>query len=441
MQGGGLQGGCGGGGGISKIETGNTLWVDPIFGDNAAALPDRQDKPYLTISAAIAAASSGDIVMLRPGDYAETITMGTDISVKGVSREVCTIIPASGTTTVVEMAANCSLEEVTITANVGAASNRIAISFVGTSSATSYARNVRVTGGGGGNVTGVSVTGSGASPANWVTLDHVDIISSLVAYGLSSATTGNFLARDCIFDGVLGVGVSSTGVPTLQDTRVTGSYAGIIIAAGATLRVNQGTRWNSLANSGTIERDGEFLQEGTPNEIKMVSGRWYDNSQSIAVDATSTDPRTSGTLYAVPIKIPFTADFDRIAVESTQAITGDVRLGIYNHSETTGAPSSRVLDAGAVTNPASGAIEITIAQRLSPGNYWLVAVHDHGSNRTFRCFNNGEALGILGYATSTTTAKTFQYVSAGAGAGALPGTFPAGSFDTDEPLRILLRVA
>jgi len=275
------------GGSISQIDTGNTLWVDAVFGNNGTALPDRQDKPYLTISAAIAAASSNDIVMLRPGDYAETIVMATGVSVKGVSREVCNIIPAMSNDTVVEMAANCSLEEVTITANTDVGQSRIAISFAGTSSATSYAWNVRITGGGLGNVTGVSVTGSGASPANWVTLDHVDIISSLAAYGLNSNTTGNFLARDCIFDGVLGVGVSSTGAPTLQDTRVTGAYAGIVIAAGATLRVNQGTRWNSLANSGTIERDGEFLDTSIYDNDGTLSGARTVNMNSLSLGFTN----------------------------------------------------------------------------------------------------------------------------------------------------------
>tara|TARA_Y100001963_G_scaffold114977_2_gene159535 strand:+ start:16324 stop:17649 length:1326 start_codon:yes stop_codon:yes gene_type:complete len=430
------------GGSISQIDTGNTLWVDAVFGNDGTALPDRQDKPYLTIAAAIAAASSGDIVMLRPGDYAETIVMATGVSVKGVSREVCTIIPAMSNDTVVEMAANCSLEEVTITANTDGGQARIAIFFAGTSSATSYARNVRITGGGLGNVTGVGIAGSGASPANWVTLDHVDIIPFLGAYGLSSTTTGNFLARDCIFDGVLGVNVGSTGTATLQDCRISGGFASLVIDPTATCKVNQGTRWAGNVNfAGTLIKDGEFLQEGFPSDIKMVTGRWYDNSQSIAVDATSVDPRVSGDIYAVPFKVSYVTEFDRIAVESTQPITGVVRLGIFNHSDATGGPGTRILDAGTVTNPAAGAIEITIAQKLQPGNYWLAAVHDHGANRTFRCFNNGEALGILGYATSTTTDKTFQYIATGVGSGAFPASFPAGAFDTDEPLRILLRVA
>lgn len=56
---------------IASIPTGNTLWVDATNGNDGTALPDRQDLPYLTVAAALAAVSSGDTVILRPGLYAE----------------------------------------------------------------------------------------------------------------------------------------------------------------------------------------------------------------------------------------------------------------------------------------------------------------------------------------------------------------------------------
>ena len=91
MQGCGLQGGCGGGsgsggggGGITQITTGNTLWVDAVFGNNGTALPDRQDLPYLTVGAALTAATAGDVVMIRPGQYAEEgLTLPSGVSLEG----------------------------------------------------------------------------------------------------------------------------------------------------------------------------------------------------------------------------------------------------------------------------------------------------------------------------------------------------------------------
>lgn len=51
------------------IPTGNTLWVDAVNGNPATATPGRQDLPYLTLTAARDAATSGDLINVRPSDY------------------------------------------------------------------------------------------------------------------------------------------------------------------------------------------------------------------------------------------------------------------------------------------------------------------------------------------------------------------------------------
>lgn len=77
-------GGGGGGPGITQIDTGNTLWVDAVFGDDGTAQPDRQDLPYLTVGAALTAATAGDVVMIRPGQYAEQgLTLSSGVSIEG----------------------------------------------------------------------------------------------------------------------------------------------------------------------------------------------------------------------------------------------------------------------------------------------------------------------------------------------------------------------
>ena len=42
-------------------------------GNNGTALPDRLDKPYLTIPAAITAATAGDTIVVRPGTYLRSV--------------------------------------------------------------------------------------------------------------------------------------------------------------------------------------------------------------------------------------------------------------------------------------------------------------------------------------------------------------------------------
>ena len=72
------------GGGLTTIPTGNTLWVDAVFGNDGTAVSDRQDLPWLTIGAALTAAVSGDIVRVRSGTYTESgLTVPTGVACVG----------------------------------------------------------------------------------------------------------------------------------------------------------------------------------------------------------------------------------------------------------------------------------------------------------------------------------------------------------------------
>lgn len=54
---------------ITSIPVGNTLYVDAVYGNDGTALPNRFDKPYQTIAAAVAAAVSGDMINIHAGTY------------------------------------------------------------------------------------------------------------------------------------------------------------------------------------------------------------------------------------------------------------------------------------------------------------------------------------------------------------------------------------
>lgn len=62
-------------GAISQIDTGDTLWVDAVFGDDATAQRQRQDLPFLTTEAARDAATTGDTIYVRPGSYTVTSSL------------------------------------------------------------------------------------------------------------------------------------------------------------------------------------------------------------------------------------------------------------------------------------------------------------------------------------------------------------------------------
>jgi hypothetical protein len=62
----------------SPILVGQTLFVDPTFGNDATALRERQDKPFQSVDAAILAAQYGDTVKLLAGSHFVFANVGKD---------------------------------------------------------------------------------------------------------------------------------------------------------------------------------------------------------------------------------------------------------------------------------------------------------------------------------------------------------------------------
>ena len=86
------------GGGAGAINTGKTLWVDSVNGDDGTALPERQDLQYLTITAALGASGAGDTITVRPGTYAESFTIPASVTVNSTGGFLVTNITGGATT-------------------------------------------------------------------------------------------------------------------------------------------------------------------------------------------------------------------------------------------------------------------------------------------------------------------------------------------------------
>lgn len=100
----------------TTISTAGTLWVAKD-GSDGTGTADRQDLPWLTIGAALSAAGSGDVVLVRPGAYAEspgTVAAGVTLaSTGGVG--VTSITGAAATGTRVTVAADGRMEGFAVT--------------------------------------------------------------------------------------------------------------------------------------------------------------------------------------------------------------------------------------------------------------------------------------------------------------------------------------
>ena len=104
------------GAGVSNINTGNTLWVDAVFGNDGTAVADRQDLPWATILSALSAAAAGDCVLVRPGVYTEsplTVPSGVALISTGNWRTT-TINGAAATGTRVTLSSGSMIQGFTV---------------------------------------------------------------------------------------------------------------------------------------------------------------------------------------------------------------------------------------------------------------------------------------------------------------------------------------
>jgi hypothetical protein len=96
---------------------GNQIIVDAVYGNDLYAATNVYRFPFLTITAAMTAAKSGDQVCIYPGTYNETITIPTGVAVRGASVQSVVIqkLNVTTNTTLLTMGVNSRLEDVTLT--------------------------------------------------------------------------------------------------------------------------------------------------------------------------------------------------------------------------------------------------------------------------------------------------------------------------------------
>ena len=97
--------------------TGNFLRVDAVYGNDTSAAASPYTLPFLTITGALAAASSGQTVFIYPGAYNEAITIPTGVSIRGASAQTTSIqlLNVTTDTTLVTLQQNTRIEDITLT--------------------------------------------------------------------------------------------------------------------------------------------------------------------------------------------------------------------------------------------------------------------------------------------------------------------------------------
>jgi len=135
--------------GEADLITGNTVWVDGAWGDDATGQRERLSRPFKTIPAALAAALAGDTTLLLPNTYnlAAGITIPSGVTLKGLSSFNTTIqmLGATVDTVLITFPASARLEDVTPKLTTTTDVNITTILYTGTSSATAKLRRTVVT--------------------------------------------------------------------------------------------------------------------------------------------------------------------------------------------------------------------------------------------------------------------------------------------------------
>jgi hypothetical protein len=114
-------GGSSGSVSVTNVAAGRTLFVDAANGNDTSAARGNMTRPFLTVTAAVAAAQSGDLVLIRPGTYAVTPSIvnsnglgainlfsRTNITIAGTGDPNLTVIDGSGALGDVLWITNCS---------------------------------------------------------------------------------------------------------------------------------------------------------------------------------------------------------------------------------------------------------------------------------------------------------------------------------------------
>tara|TARA_S200002703_G_scaffold24300_2_gene21101 strand:+ start:11408 stop:13843 length:2436 start_codon:yes stop_codon:yes gene_type:complete len=273
----------------TTINTQNILWVDSIFGDDGTALPNRQDKPYLTIGAALTDAPiTGSTVIVRPGTYPEEgLVVNSNVSLVSEGGWQVTTIgpsPASATTDIIELKQNAYVEGVSVNVPQGSFSGIFASNAAGTNSAynvtfygngTTGSTGVGLFKSGGGKLIGTGIRVEGGGIQDCLKVDsgvlalegiHIPQSSGSIENVLLVTTSGGTLAGRAQ---MLSFNSGNNNVTNVVKT--TGGVTGVIPTA-LIFTPNIFNATNAYAG------DGEF------ETLNMLGGRFENVTYAVKLD-------------------------------------------------------------------------------------------------------------------------------------------------------------
>jgi len=314
------------------VNTGNTLWVDSVNGNDGTAVSGRLTKPYLTVDAALNAATSGDTVIIRPGTYTEsglTLSGGVALISEGGYSQI-TIGDNAATSDIIAAQDGAWIEGITIAvpAGAGLAGVRYTGGIAGTFSAynMSYSGDGATGAGDGfvktgtGKVIGAEVR-VGTGGLNSVLRVNQGVMAFESIHVPQSAGTINAVAY--VENGSRAQLINfNAGNSNVTDALfVTGSGSTAIC-----LNVN----WFNIENGLNVDEDGCDVEinsgkiEATGFSVKLNQAETFTTASQIGLSGLSMEPKFSFPPSA--LNSNFEADFTNKV--GPNYVAADVQLGV-----------------------------------------------------------------------------------------------------------------
>lgn len=276
---------------------GNTLRVDAVYGNDTTAALDRYNKPFLTISAALAAASSGENVLVGAGTYNESLTIPANVSVTGSGAQAVVVqrLNVVSNTTLITMGSNCRVENITANLSSSANVDLIGCDFPSGTSITGKLRNsiwtITSTASGSPTVLGIRSAGTSStaySSPNAIQRSTINVISSSsgVTRGILVSGPNRFAVRDIVVF-ARGTGTNIVGVETTDASAVCEIKTTTI--SGALYDINQTTGSIILSSTDLVNHSANG------NSFTTVTA-----APSVVYGVTKNINSTSATRYLLP---------------------------------------------------------------------------------------------------------------------------------------------
>lgn len=183
---------------------------------------------YGTITDGLAAASSGDVVLVYPGTYAESVTIPAGVVLLGATVQVPTVISGADTTstrvTLTGGGAPPALRNITVVGPSAGANPAVDASGLGAGSGVAAVFDVLLQGGGG-TATGAGVLGAGTGQL------IVQNLQSLSAAGVFGGPLVDMTAGTLVFTGMTLINGTATDIIRAAGTAVVRG-TGITVSTG-----------------------------------------------------------------------------------------------------------------------------------------------------------------------------------------------------------------